>query len=113
MFYYAFWNAVFALCRRVVWITPNWPELAAAYPSGLLAFPANHDTQGCLSDRPVLVPLDYSRIVYPRAWPICYSGTNCRAWELPHGADRGDVSLYLLLRNKSRSELCQGPIAVV
>jgi len=67
MFYYAFWNTVFALIPAVfLWVTPSWPQLALLTLIGFLSIAGQGMiTHGLtMGDATVLVPLDYSRIVY-------------------------------------------------
>ena len=67
MFYYAFWSAAYAAVPTVFqWVTPDWWQLALLVLVGFLGIAGQgmitHGlTQG---DATVLVPLDYSRIVY-------------------------------------------------
>ena len=70
MFYYAFWNALFALIPAIwFWVTPNLPELALLAVVGVLGILGQTMITHGLSqgDATVLVPLDYSRIIYSAA----------------------------------------------
>ena len=62
MFYYAFWNVVFAVIPAVIlWVTPSWGELALLIVVGFLGISGQSlITHGLsLGDATVLVPLDY------------------------------------------------------
>jgi drug/metabolite transporter (DMT)-like permease len=67
MFYYAFWNAVFALVPAALfWVTPSLPQLALLVLVAFLGIAGQGMITHGLSkgEATVLVPLDYSRIVY-------------------------------------------------
>ena len=67
MFYYAFWNAVFALPLALwSWVTPTGPELAGLVLLGFLGIGGQSMmTHGfTLGEASALAPLDYSRILY-------------------------------------------------
>ena len=67
MFYYAFWTMVLsAVPALVMWVTPTWHELGLLTVVGFLGISGQGMvTQGLAQgDATVLVPLDYSRIVY-------------------------------------------------
>src|SRR5258705_11621509 len=70
MFYYAFWNAVFAAIPAFfLWVTPDLTQLALLIVVGFLGISGQSlITHGLtLGEATVLVPLDYSRIVYSAA----------------------------------------------
>jgi drug/metabolite transporter (DMT)-like permease len=67
MFYYAFWNAVFAAIPTAFqWVTPSWTQLPLLILVGFLGISGQGMITHGLSqgEATVLVPLDYSRIVY-------------------------------------------------
>ena len=67
MFYYAFWNTLIAAVPAAIWwVTPNAYELAHPLLIGFLGISGQAMITHGLSqgDATVLVPLDYSRIVY-------------------------------------------------
>jgi len=105
MFYYAFWNAVFALVPALfVWVTPSWPELALLAVIGFLGIAGQgmitHGlTQG---EATVLVPLDYSRIVYAAAIGYLLFGELPGPWSFAGMALIVASSLYLVLTEKRR-----------
>jgi drug/metabolite transporter (DMT)-like permease len=115
MFYYAFWNAVFALIPTVwFWITPNWPELALLTVVGFLGISGQAMITHGLSqgDATVLVPLDYSRIVYSAALGYLLFGELPGPWSFAGMALIVASSLYLVLTEKKRN-LPKEPVAVV
>jgi len=70
MFYYAFWNALFALIPAALfWVTPTLPQLALLTVVGILGIGGQSlITHGLtMGEATVLVPLDYSRIIYSAA----------------------------------------------
>ncbi len=70
MFYYAFWNALFALIPAVwFWVTPTLAGAGAADRRRVLGILGQTMITHGLSqgDATVLVPLDYSRIIYSAA----------------------------------------------
>lgn len=103
MFYYAFWNAAFALVPAVIfWVTPNLTELALLILIGFLGITGQTlMTQGItLADATVLVPLDYSRIVYSAVLGFLLFGELPGLWSLAGMALIVTSSLYLLLTEK-------------
>ena len=67
MFYYAFWNTLIAAVPAAIWwVTPNAYELALLVLIGFVGISGQAMITHGLSqgDATVLVPLDYSRIVY-------------------------------------------------
>jgi drug/metabolite transporter (DMT)-like permease len=103
MFYYAFWNAVFALLPTLwLWITPNWPELALLTVVGFLGISGQAMITHGLShgDATVLVPLDYSRIVYSAALGYLLFGEMPGLWSFAGMALIAASSLYLVVTEK-------------
>ena len=103
MFYYAFWNAVFALIPAVwLWITPTWPELLLLTVVGFLGICGQSLITHGLSqgDATVLVPLDYSRIVYSAALGYLLFGELPGPWSWAGMAVIVSASLYLVLTEK-------------
>lgn len=67
MFYYAFWNAFFALLPAVfTWVTPTGPELVLLILIGVIGMGGQALVTHGLSmgDATALIPLDYLRVVY-------------------------------------------------
>jgi drug/metabolite transporter (DMT)-like permease len=105
MFYYAFWNAAFALIPAVlVWITPTWPEFLLLVVVGFLGICGQGMiTQGFTQgDATVLVPLDYSRIVYSAFLGYLVFGELPGAWSFAGMALIVACSLYLVLTEAKR-----------
>jgi drug/metabolite transporter (DMT)-like permease len=106
MFYYAFWNMVFAVIPAVIlWVTPSWPELALLVVVGFLGISGQGlITHGLtLGDATVLVPLDYSRIVYSAALGYLLFGELPGWWSVAGMALIVVASLYLVLAEKKRA----------
>jgi drug/metabolite transporter (DMT)-like permease len=112
MFYYAFWNTVFALIPTVLlWVTPTWPELALLIVVGFLGISGQGlITHGLsMGEATVLVPLDYSRIVYSAVLGFLLFGELPGLWSF---AGMGLIvvsSLYLVLKEKKRAPAAQLP----
>ena len=105
MFYYAFWNALFALIPAVwLWVTPTWPELALLTVVGFLGICGQSLITHGLSqgDATVLVPLDYSRIVYSAALGYLLFGELPGPWSFAGMAVIVASSLYLVLTERRR-----------
>jgi drug/metabolite transporter (DMT)-like permease len=105
MFYYAFWNAAFALIPTVLlWVTPQLTELVLLVLIGFLGICGQTMiTQGITqADATVLVPLDYSRIVYSAILGYLLFGELPGLWSLLGMALIVSSSLYLVLTEKSR-----------
>jgi drug/metabolite transporter (DMT)-like permease len=106
MFYYALWNAAFALIPAVLlWVTPTASELVLLVVVGFLgisgqAMITHGLTQG---DATVLVPLDYSRIVYAALLGFLVFGELPGAWSFAGMALIVASSLYLVLTERKRS----------
>jgi len=105
MFYYAFWNAVFALIpAALLWVTPTWPQLVLLIIIGFLGIAGQgmitHGlTQG---EATVLVPLDYSRVVYAALLGYLLFGEMPGPWSFAGMALIVASSLYLVLTEKKR-----------
>jgi drug/metabolite transporter (DMT)-like permease len=111
MFYYAFWNAAFAFIPAVfLWVTPNLTELALLILIGFLGISGQTlMTQGItLADATVLVPLDYSRIVYSAVLGYFLFGELPGLWSVAGMALIVMSSLYLVLTEK-RSGAASAP----
>lgn len=103
MFYYAFWNAVFTLVPTlIVWVTPSWSELGFLTVVGFLGISGQTlITQGLTQgDATVLVPLDYSRIVYAAGLGFLLFGEVPGVWSLAGMALIVTSSLYLVLTER-------------
>jgi drug/metabolite transporter (DMT)-like permease len=103
MFYYAFWNAAFALIPAAMfWVTPNLKELALLVAIGFLGICGQTlMTLGITkADTTVLVPLDYSRIVYSAVLGYLLFGELPGLWSLAGMALIITSSLYLVLTEK-------------
>jgi len=112
MFYYAFWNAVFALVPALLlWVTPTWPELALLIVVGFLGISGQGlITHGLgLGEATVLVPLDYSRIVYSAILGFLLFGELPGPWSFAGMALIVASSLYLVLSEKKRAPAAQLP----
>jgi drug/metabolite transporter (DMT)-like permease len=105
MLYYAFWNTAFALVPALLfWVTPTWSEVALLAVVGILGISGQsmitHGlTQGQAT---VLVPLDYSRIVYSAALGFLLFGEVPGPWSLAGMALIVGASLYLVLAEQRR-----------
>jgi drug/metabolite transporter (DMT)-like permease len=105
MFYYAFWNAVFAAVPAfILWVTPTWPELVLLIVIGFFGIAGQGMiTQGITQgDATVLVPLDYSRIVYSAALGFLLFGEVPGLLSFAGMALIVATSLYLVLTEKRR-----------
>lgn len=103
MFYYAFWNAFFALIPALwFWVTPTLPELAVLTAIGFLGIAGQTMITHGLSqgDATVLAPLDYSRIVYSAALGYLLFGELPGLWSFAGMALIVASSLYLVLTEK-------------
>jgi drug/metabolite transporter (DMT)-like permease len=108
MFYYAFWNAAFALIPAVwLWVTPTWPELALLAVIGFLGIIGQTMITHGLGqgDATVLVPLDYSRIVYSAALGYLLFGELPGLWSVAGMVLIIAASLYLVLTERRTARL--------
>lgn len=106
MFYYAFWNAVFALIPAVwFWVTPTLPELGLLLAVGVLGIIGQTMITHGLSqgDATVLVPLDYARIVYSAVIGYLVFGELPGPWSFAGMALIVSASLYLVLTERRRT----------
>ena len=106
MFYYAFWNSVFALIPAVwFWVTPDLPELALLAVVGFLGISGQSMITHGLGqgDATVLVPLDYSRIIYSAVLGYLLFGELPGPWSLAGMALIVSASLYLVLTERRRA----------
>ena len=105
MFYYASWNAVFALIPALLfWVTPSVPQLALLAVVGFLGIAGQGlITHGLtLGDATALVPLDYSRIVYAAILGYLVFGELPGPWSYVGMALIVASSLYLVLTEKKK-----------
>lgn len=103
MFYYAFWNAAFALIPAIwFWVTPTLPELALLTVVGILGIGGQTMITHGLSqgEATVLVPLDYSRIIYSAAFGYLLFNELPGVWSFAGMALIVASSLYLVLTEK-------------
>ena len=106
MFYYAFWNALFALIPGVLfWVTPSLPQLALLTVIGFLGIAGQSMITHGLSmgEATVLVPLDYSRIVYSAVLGYLLFNEIPGPWSFAGMALIVAASLYLVLTEKRRA----------
>ena len=106
MFYYAFWNAVFALVPALLlWVTPSLPQLALLALIGFLGIAGQGMITHGLSmgEATVLVPLDYSRIVYSAILGYLLFSEVPGPWSFAGMALIVAASLYLVLTEKTRA----------
>jgi drug/metabolite transporter (DMT)-like permease len=105
MFYYAFWNAVFALPMALWnWVTPSWGELAGLILLGFLGIGGQSMmTHGfAQGEASALAPLDYSRIVYAAFLAWLVFGEVPGPWSYAGMALIVSASLYLVLTEEKR-----------
>ena len=105
MFYYAFWNAVIAAVPAAIWwVTPNAYEFVILGLIGLLGISGQAMITHGLSqgDATVLVPLDYSRIVYSAIIGYLLFSEVPGPWSFAGMAVIVGASLYLVLTEKKR-----------
>jgi drug/metabolite transporter (DMT)-like permease len=105
MFYYAFWNALIAgLPAAIWWVTPNVFEFGVLVVIGFLGISGQAMITHGLSqgDATVLVPLDYSRIVYSAIIGYLLFSEVPGPWSFAGMALIVGASLYLVLTEKRR-----------
>jgi drug/metabolite transporter (DMT)-like permease len=105
MFYYAFWNTLYALVPALfLWVTPSLWQLALLAIIGLLGISGQAMiTHGLtMGDATVLVPLDYSRIVYSAILGYLLFSEIPGPWSFAGMALIVAASLYLVLTEKKR-----------
>ncbi len=106
MFYYAFWNAVFALVPTLfLWVWPVGQEWAILILIGFLGiFGQWLITTGLtLGDASALAPLDYSRIVYAALLGFVLFGEIPDVWSFAGMAVIVASSIYLVMTEKKRA----------
>lgn len=106
MFYYAFWNAVFALIPAVIWwVWPTPFELALLVLIGFLGIVGQSMiTHGfTMGDATALTPLDYARIVYSAFFGYVLFGELPGPWSFAGMALIIGASMYLVLTEKRRA----------
>jgi drug/metabolite transporter (DMT)-like permease len=106
MFYYAVWNALFALIPAALfWVTPTLPQLALLTVVGILGIGGQSlITHGLtMGEATVLVPLDYSRIIYSAALGYLLFSEIPGPWSFAGMALIVACSLYLVLTEKRRA----------
>jgi drug/metabolite transporter (DMT)-like permease len=105
MFYYAVWNALFALIPAALfWVAPTLPQLALLTVVGILGIGGQTlITHGLtMGEATVLVPLDYSRIIYSAALGYLLFNEIPGPWSFAGMALIVACSLYLVLTEKRR-----------
>jgi drug/metabolite transporter (DMT)-like permease len=103
MFYYSLWMAVFALIPTLwVWTTPTLVEAALLTLVGFLGIAGQSMITHGLGhgQATVLVPLDYSRIVYSAALGFLLFGELPGLWSFAGMALIVSSSLYLVITEK-------------
>ncbi len=106
MFYYAFWNAVFALIPSLfIWVWPQGIEWVLLILIGFLGIAGQGMiTQGLtMGDASALAPLDYSRIVYAAVLGFLLFGEVPGLWSLAGMALIVAASIYLVLTEKKKA----------
>ena len=106
MFYYALWNALFALIPAALfWVTPTLPQLALLTVVGILGIGGQSlITHGLtMGEATVLVPLVYSRIIYSAALGYLLFNEIPGPWSFAGMALIVACSLYLVLTEKRRA----------
>ena len=106
MFYYAFWNAVFALIPSLfIWVWPVGWEWATLTLIGFLGISGQWliTTGLTKGDASALAPLDYSRIVYAAALGFLLFGEIPGGWSFAGMATIVAASIYLVVTEKKRA----------
>jgi len=106
MFYYAFWNALFALVPTLfIWVQPEGWEWAMLTLIGFLGFSGQAlITKGLtLGDASALAPLDYSRIIYAAMIGFFLFGEIPGVWSFAGMAIIVASSIYLVMTEKKRA----------
>jgi drug/metabolite transporter (DMT)-like permease len=105
MFYYAFWNALFALVPAIfVWVTPTLREFALLTLLGFLGIAGQGlITRGLhFGEASALAPLDYSRIIYAAILGFFLFGEVPGVWSFAGMALIAATSIYLVLSEKKK-----------
>lgn len=103
MFYYSFWMAAFAMIPALwLWVMPTLPEIALLTVVGFLGIAGQSMVTHGLAhgEATVLVPLDYSRIVYSAALGYLLFGELPGLWSFAGMALIVSSSLYLVVTEK-------------
>ena len=106
MFYYAFWNAIFALIPSLfIWVWPTGREFGLLCLLGFLGITGQGMiTKGLtLGDASALAPLDYSRIVYAAVIGFVLFGELPGLWSVAGMVLIVGCSIYLVLSEKRRT----------
>jgi drug/metabolite transporter (DMT)-like permease len=106
LFYYAFWNAVFALIPSLfIWVWPVGWEWATLTLIGFLGISGQWliTTGLTKGDASALAPLDYSRIVYAAALGFLLFGEIPSGWSFAGMAIIVAASIYLVVTEKKRA----------
>lgn len=106
MFYYAFWNALFALVPTLfIWVQPEGWEWAMLTLIGFLGISGQAlITKGLtLGDASALAPLDYSRIIYAAMIGFFLFGEIPGVWSFAGMAIIVASSIYLVMTEKKRA----------
>ncbi len=108
MFYYAFWNTVLvAIPAAIWWVTPNAYEFAILCGVGFLGISGQSMITHGLSqgEATVLIPLDYSRIVYSAIIGYLLFSEVPGPWSFAGMALIVGCSLYLVLTEKKKAAI--------
>lgn len=103
MFYYAFWNTVFALIPAVfTWVQPTARELALLTCVGFFGITGQSlITKGfCCGEATAIAPFDYARILYSAAIGFVLFGELPGPWSVAGMALVLVASIYLVLAEK-------------
>jgi drug/metabolite transporter (DMT)-like permease len=106
MFYYAFWNTLLAAIPAAIWwVTPNAFEFVVLIAVGFLGMAGQGMITHGLSqgEATVLIPLDYSRILYSAIVGYLLFSEIPGPWSFAGMALIIAASLYLVLTEKRRS----------
>ena len=106
MFYYAFWNAVFALIPSLfIWVWPVGWEWATLTLIGFLGISGQWmiTTGITKGDASALAPLDYSRIVYAAILGFLLFAEIPGVWSFAGMAIIVAASIYLVMTEKKRA----------
>ena len=107
MFYYALWNAIFALIPSIfTWVWPNAFEAFLLCLIGFLGMAGQSlVTKGVtMGDATALAPLDYSRILYSSVIGFVLFGELPGLWSVVGMALILVASIYLVLSEKKRGK---------
>lgn len=108
MFYYAFWNAFFALIPAIyTWVTPTFYEIILLTLVGIMGIGGQAlITHGLgMGDATALVPLDYLRIVYAAVLGYLLFGEIPGVYSFAGMALIMVTSLYLVMSERRRNKI--------